>query len=425
MKHNFIINLSKYLLIFYPFFLISGPFLTDLSGSLIGIFIIFFIIKNKKFEYINNNYFYFFILIFICINLSSIFSFDQTISFKSSLTYLRLIFFIFAISYLINNYLELPIRIYSIYFFCLLILFIDSILIITLNFNIFGFQVDGSSPRIRSLFDDEEIMGSFVSRTLPLIIGLSYLFKNEKFTKYNFFMIMIAFFLILISGERTALANFFIFLFFFSFLEKKFFIRLMFSLSIVFLIIFYFKTESLKRAILHTIKQTEIGSNKLIIFSTRHTLHYHTAFEIFKDNPILGAGIKSFRKLCSKREYVETLEKKFKEQIKKNRLVDGCNTHPHHLYLQFLSEIGIVGFGLFLSLFLYITYNIFVLFRNLVFNFLPKEDKANYLFLVAVFITMFPFLPSGNYFNNWYIFINYLPMGFYLASKVKRKWKLK
>ena len=29
-------------------------------------------------------------------------------------------------------------------------------------------------------------------------------------------------------------------------------------------------------------------------------------------------------------------------------LEDGCNTHPHHIYLQFLSEIGIIGFLYFL-----------------------------------------------------------------------------
>ena len=231
---------------------------------------------------------------------------------------------------------------------------------------------------------------------------------------------MLAFFLILISGERTAWANFFIFLFFFSVLEKKIFLWMMFSLSIIFFIIFQFKKESIERAILHTIKQTEIGSNKLIIFSTRHTFHYLTAYEIFKDHPILGAGIKSFRELCSKEEYIKKLEKNYSEQLNSSELVDGCNTHPHHIYLQFLQEIGIVGFGFFLSMFLYITYNIFVLFKNLLFNFISKEDKANYLFLVGVFISMFPFLPSGNYFNNWYIFINYLPIGFYLASRIKR-----
>ena len=51
MKDNFIINLSKYLLISFPVLLISGPFLTDFSGSLIGVLTIYYIIKNKNMNF--------------------------------------------------------------------------------------------------------------------------------------------------------------------------------------------------------------------------------------------------------------------------------------------------------------------------------------------------------------------------------------
>ena len=131
MKHNFILNVSKYLLISFPILLISGPFLTDFSGSLIGILIIFYIVKNKKYEYLNNKFFYFFVILFFYINLTSFFSEDPITSFKSSVTYVRLIFFIFGIAFLINYYDDLPLRIYQIYFACLFILFLDSLLIIS------------------------------------------------------------------------------------------------------------------------------------------------------------------------------------------------------------------------------------------------------------------------------------------------------
>ncbi len=341
------------------------------------------------------------------------------VSLKSSVSYLRLILFIFAISFLVNYFQDLSLKIYQIYFISLFLLLIDSLLIMNFNLNIFGQEVDGSSSRIRSLFDDEEIMGSFVSRTLPLMIGLSYYFTNKNNTKYNLFLIFIASFLILISGERTALGNFLIFLFFYFILERKQIIRILFLLTIIFLIVFNTKKESIERNINHTINQSIIESNKIIVFSLRHTLHYFTAYEIFKDFPYFGSGIKSFRELCSKTEYVEKLNDFYEESMKEIGLVDGCNTHPHHIYMQFLSEIGAIGLSLFLSIFIFITYNIYVLLRNSFLNNVNKRDKATYFILVAVFISMFPFLPSGNYFNNWYLFINYLPIGFYLANKVK------
>ncbi len=419
MKHNFIINLSKYLLISFPVLLISGPFLTDFAGSLIGVLTIIYIIKNKKYKFLNNKFFYFFVILFFYINLTSFFSADPFISFKSSVTYIRLILFIFGVAFLINYYDDIPLRIYQIYSVCLFVLVLDSLLIINFNVNIIGIQYDGSSSRIRSLFDDEEIMGSFISRTIPLIIGITYYFKQENITKYNIFMIMAAFFLILISGERTAIGNFFIFLFFYFLLERKKFLLIFFALLFILLIIFQIKQESLNRAINHTISQSIIGSDKIVFFSIRHTLHYLTAYEIFKDNPVFGVGIKSFRKLCSNEEYVEKIKSVYSEKMEELGLDDGCNTHPHHIYMQFLSEIGIIGFLLFLSIFLFITYNLFVLFRNSLSNSLNNRDKVIYFSLVAVFISMFPFLPSGNYFNNWYIFINYLPIGLYLANKLK------
>ena len=50
---------------------------------------------------------------------------------------------------------------------------------------------------------------------------------------------------------------------------------------------------------------------RLNLFSFRHQLHFVTAYEIFKDQIFLGAGIKSFRNLCSKDKY----EKKIHEVI--------------------------------------------------------------------------------------------------------------
>ena len=40
--------------------------------------------------------------------------------------------------------------------------------------------------------------------------------------KYNIILIILSLFLVLISGERTALGNFFIFLFFYFLVKKKY-----------------------------------------------------------------------------------------------------------------------------------------------------------------------------------------------------------
>ena len=44
-----------------PLFLITGPFLSDLSISLISILFLLYCYKKKNFSYLKNNYFYFFL----------------------------------------------------------------------------------------------------------------------------------------------------------------------------------------------------------------------------------------------------------------------------------------------------------------------------------------------------------------------------
>ena len=117
--------------------------------------------------------------------------------------------------------------------------------------------------------------------------------------------------MIVLSSERTALAIYLIIVFFTLFyLSNK--IRLLFTLVIILSLIVGFVTNknSYSRIIDHTYKQiTE--NDRLNLFSFRHQLHFVMAYEIFKDQIFLGAGIKSFRNLCSKDKY----EKKIHEVI--------------------------------------------------------------------------------------------------------------
>ena len=180
---------------------------------------------------------------------------------------------------------------------CILILLIDSLIIILFDINIFGNPTDQHS-RVRSLFGDESIMGSFVSRTLPLMIGVSYLFNLNNKDNLNYILIFVSIILVILSGERTAIANMIIFIFFFLFLKKKFIIKFFSLLLIVITITHIINPDSLKRIINHTkfqllnervisLSNETYANDYFVVFSFRHTLHYFTALKIFQDYPIL------------------------------------------------------------------------------------------------------------------------------------------
>jgi hypothetical protein len=83
--------------------------------------------------------------------------------------------------------------------------------------------------------------------------------------------------------------------------------------------------------------------------------------------------------------------------------------------MQFLSELGIIGFSIFILFFFYIIFNLLKLIIEKFKSDLSNNKKAKAMILVGALVTMLPFLPSGNYFNNWMLIISYLPFGLFIS----------
>ena len=101
-------------------------------------------------------------------------------------------------------------------------------------------------------------------------------------------------------------------------------------------------------------------------------------------------------------------------------LSERCNTHPHNIYMQFLSEIGMLGFLFFFTMFCYVFFNLSKIFLKFFKkSFVEKIEKSKFFILLSIFLAMFPLLPSANYFNNWILIISYFPIGIYLSLSKK------
>jgi O-antigen ligase len=414
------LNIHSLILALFPLFLISGPFLPDLFCSYFALYFLYHLIKNKEYHLINNYYFYFFLIIYFYLNLNSLNSFDPSISFQTSIVFIRIILFIFFISFIVKKNPIILKYFYFIFLLGLSFLLFDSLIQFFFNINIIGQKII-TSPRISSFFGDELIMGSYVSRMLPLIIGLSYIIDLKKKNLLNCILLLMSFVLVIFSNERLALFYILLFIISYFLINKKFLLTFICLSGIFLIIIVSIKPNSLDRLILHTISQSKQTNTHL---SYRHVLHIKTAYEMFLDKKILGHGLKSFRYLCSNERYTSSIQNKFKKDFLaeeyKNVLKNvrnGCNTHPHSIYFQFLAEIGIVGFFLFLIFFIYLTKQLILLFYKIVIKKnVNKLIYARYFILVGLFSSMIPMLPSGNYFNNWLLIITYLPIGFYLST---------
>ena len=84
-KKNILENIIFVLIILLPFTLVSGPFLSDLSISIIAILFIYISFKKKLYSYYNNNYSKVFGFFFLILLLTSLFSLNPLISFKKTI----------------------------------------------------------------------------------------------------------------------------------------------------------------------------------------------------------------------------------------------------------------------------------------------------------------------------------------------------
>jgi O-antigen ligase len=403
-KNNFI-NAITLLICLIPTSLIIGAAISEFFLSLAALLFLIYTLIYKDWNYYKKKIFIILIFFYIYILFSSLISEFPINSLRSSAFYFRFYFFSLAIWFLLDNSKNFLKYFFFSIFFTLTFAFVYSLFEI---FDSIRFANKLADYRISGFFGTELIQGSFFLRLLTVFVGVYILLNNNK---YNFIFNLIFFisiFTILVSGERSSIGLLFIFLFvFFIFYSLKILKKitiLVFIFFIMFSSIYYL--PGLKQRIFINTKNLILENEKVNFFSRGHQEHYESALKMFKKNIITGVGIRNFRLECRKAEY--------------NYIgVNACTTHPHNTYIQFLAETGVIGLIFILSIFFYFC-------KFLIVNFLTilKRQPINQsavFFAIAIFINLFPFVPTGSFFNNWLSTLYYLPIAFFFYSLDKEK----
>jgi O-antigen ligase len=397
LKKNKIINFFTSSIIF---FLISGSFFPDLIVSLFSLVFLIYVFKNKLFFYFKKKpLIIFFIFCIYCILVSIFVAKDTMLSLESSLFYFRIGVFSCVLWYLI----EKNKKILNYFFYTLtisfLILFIDGFFQFYTGMNMMGFsKIEGG---VSSFFDQEKIMGSYLSRLFPLLFAL-FLLKKKNFFELYFMSLFFIFIgsLILISGERASFF-FYILSFMFIMIFVKGHIKLRIVLlvsSLIVVVVFIAISKNVKERML----TRTLSTIKTSIFTPSHDSLIRTAYNIFLDKPIFGHGPKMFRVICKDEKYATG--------------DTPCSTHPHNFYLQMLAETGIIGLSFLFSALAYVLYCTYRQFKSMVLR--QKRYLTDYqvCLLAGILISVWPITTNGNFFNNWLMIIYSLPVGFYLQS---------
>jgi O-antigen ligase len=128
-----------------------------------------------------------------------------------------------------------------------------------------------------------------------------------------------------------------------------------------------------KEGIIKTFKDSEYGA------------HYYTSIKIFESYPAMGVGNKNFRNECAKEKYHNS-SFKFTE--------GRCTTHPHQIYLELLSEHGLIGTVIILGIIFFITYKNIKIYKK-------NNNLIHLASIIFVLQTFLPIIPSGSFFVSW------------------------
>jgi O-antigen ligase len=406
MKKSIFINCISAFIYLIPASLIIGAAVSEFFVSFTALLFLIYTIVHKDWFYYKKKIFIFLIIFFIYIVFVSLISEFPVNSLKSTLFYFRFYLMFLAIWFLLDQNKNFPK-----YFLLSIILPLAACFFYSLGdiYNSIRFETKIADYRISGLFGTELIQGSYFVRFLILFIGVYALVNNNFKNKFIYNAIFfVSIFVVLVSGERSSIGLLFIFLFlYFIFSEIKIIEKFKIFICIIFITILSLSyLPGLKERIFDNTKTLILETEKIKVFSRGHQEHYESALKMFKKNIITGVGIRNFRLECRKDEY-------------KYIGVNSCTTHPHNTYVQFLAETGIIGFLFIFSLLLYIS-------RFLIFNFLnvikgKKIANSAVIFSIAIFINIFPLVPTGSFFNNWLSTVYYLPLAFFFYSLEKQK----
>ena len=387
-------------------FLIWGPFFPDLIASVSALFFIYYLLKNNNFYYFSKKPFIIFLAFCIISSLISLESEDISLSIKSSFFYFRIGVFSCFIWYLIDKDKIILTYFYYALVLCFTALVIDGYIQYFTGVNLSGLKMLGI--RVSSFFGDELIMGSYLSRLFPLLFALFLVKKKQKYEIYFIgFLFILVDVLIFMSGERSA--------FFFLNLSTVFIIILIkeyqkfrlitFIIAIICVLILSLYSQNLSQR-MFKIPAQNMGliesSNETVIFSGPHDSLIRTAYKMFRGQPIFGHGPNMFRVICKDKKYATGS--------------NPCMTHPHNFYVQLLAETGIIGFLFLFGALNYVIYKAIIQLKSIIFK--QKRPLTDYqvCLLAGILISLWPFSPNGNFFNNWLMVVYSLPVGFYLQS---------
>jgi len=403
---NLVIRENFFLLLFsfLPVSIILGSSISLTNIILINLFFLLVLIFQKKLHFVNHISIKLILILYLYLIFNSFISQDYKVGLSRNIGFFRFIIFFIFVNYFFFYYKNDK-KLLGFWSVILCTLIVDVFVEYFFDTNLIslGEKKEFYGNRITSFFIDEPIVGAYLAGFIFLIFG--YLLKRYNKKTIAFTFLLIAFISIIFTGERSnTLKVFSGIIIYFLLLD---FLKFKTKLIIISLLFIIFGTVISQSEYL---KVRYIGQFYDVIISKKNSQNlednqyiklYKSGYSVFKNYPLFGVGNKNYR--------VETCRENDNPQLRSNYV---CLTHPHQVYFELLSEHGIIGFILILSIFFFLMFKILK-------SVLMSRNYIQIGALTFVVINFIPFLPGGSFFSDFNITLFWINFSIMFACSEK------
>ncbi len=388
-----------------PVFVFASKVSADAIFSLTSLVFLFFIFKTKTYDWLKWPWVQAVFVFSFFGMVTAIFSPYPQEAFTQAFIYIRWPLTAIALIVTVFNYSKRLYQFEKTVFIVLSFLVIDGVFQFFMGFDIFGKPLVDNNVRMTGPFSKPFIgVYSFkmfffaflfvymaVEKTNKNIIGLSVLVLS-----FNVFLLM--------TGERIIFLLSVLFFFIwligvcisYQALRKKMIPLAVAAFSIFSMIIAFNHAIFIKR-VMPFIEAMKNFTN------TTYGDIFHSAFQLWQLSPWVGIGTRMYNKVC-------VLKLGYTEDELLYQTVEGvCVRHPHNIYLEVLSQNGLLGLLIFLGV-------LFFIFKELLLKELWRKDFLMMLILSSsVLVIFWPLATSMSIFSNNYAGVVWLTIAWAIA----------
>ena len=407
-SESFINNLTTIIYSLIPVFLIIGTAVSEFAIILLTLRYLVEIVILKKIKLLKNNFIYFLLIIYLALLVNLIFSININNSLLRDLFFIKYIIFILGTVYFLSEKKDRLFLILKIWSLIMIIFSFDLFIQFFYHKNLIGLSSPIKYHRLSGFMGDELKAGS-------LLLAISFtatcfLIAHTKLKNTALLMLFISLLTIFITGDRSNFIKSIIIAVFLLLLIDKKYLKKVFFLSILSLTIVSFTIsnnavfkERYLNKIYYELKSNSFKINNYIK-NNEYGKIYTSAYSLFLEKKIFGLGNKNYRIICE-----ENFQHKYNLNIKNIEKLK-CNTHPHQIYFEILSEHGL--FGLMIMLIVLLAF----IYHNFYYVYISKNILLTSMF-ISIIITFIPLLPGGSFFTSFNATLFWINFSFYYAYK--------